>query len=125
MTNTQKMNNSEKSTQNFPNLHVYSSDESESKIIDADENKLYAYSTEESESKSVIVNTCSLDKSKSKSVHISVNMSKVDNENNDSFNTSELKYAKNKKRINNLWLRKIQSIMRRTIFNYSSAVEHY
>ena len=52
-------------------------------------------------------------------------MSKVDNENNDSFNTSELKYAKNKNRINNLWLRKIQSLMRRTIFNYSSAVEHY
>ena len=39
MTNTQRMNNSETITQKIPNSHVYSLDESEWKMINADEIK--------------------------------------------------------------------------------------
>ena len=39
MTNTQKMNHSEMSTQNIHNLNVWYSDESKSKRINADESK--------------------------------------------------------------------------------------
>ena len=54
MTNMQKMNNYDMIMQKIPNLHVCSSDDSESKRINADN----------SESKRVIVNTCSTDERK-------------------------------------------------------------
>ena len=46
MTNTEKTNKSEMSTQNIPNLHVCSLDDSESKRINADKSDWYVYSTE-------------------------------------------------------------------------------
>ena len=51
MTNTQKMNNYEIKTQNTPNLHVCSTDESESERIKADKTKLHICSTDNNESK--------------------------------------------------------------------------
>ena len=83
--NTQKINNSEMSTQKMNSQHVFSSDERKSKNINADESK----------SKMFIVNTCYLDKSSSKSVHISVNMGEVKYQDNESVNTIEAKDAKN------------------------------
>ena len=77
MTNTQKMNIYETNTQNIPNLHVCSSEESELKRINADKTLSHVCSTDKSESRSIIVNACSTDKSKSKRVHISVNTSEV------------------------------------------------
>ena len=50
---------------------------SKSNRINADETLLHICSTYGRKSKSIIVNACSLDKIKSKSVHISVNMRKV------------------------------------------------
>ena len=49
MTNTQNINNSETSTQNNPNYHVYSTDKIKSKSIKAEKIKSYIYSTEKSE----------------------------------------------------------------------------
>ena len=71
MTNKQNMNNSDMSTQEIPNLHVYSLDEGESKSINAEERKLHVYYTDERKQKKVIVNVCYLGKSESKSVHTS------------------------------------------------------
>ena len=58
MTNKQNMNNSDMSTQEIPNLHVYSLDEGESKSINAEERKLYVCNKEKNEPKRVIVNAC-------------------------------------------------------------------
>ena len=77
ITNTQNMNNSEMSTQKTHNLHVCSTYKSKSKSIKTGESELHVYYTEKSKLKRVIVNACSLDKSESKSVRISVNMSKI------------------------------------------------
>ena len=73
-------------TQKILNSHVCSSDDSESKSIIVDE----------SVSKRVIVNAYSLEERRLKSVHISVNTSKVKDTNNESVNESESKDAKNK-----------------------------
>ena len=67
MNNTQKMNNSDKSKQDNPNLHVCSTDKIKSKRIKAGDRN----------SKRVVVNACSSEKSESKSVHITFNTSKV------------------------------------------------
>ena len=81
--NVQKMNNSETSTQNIPNSHVCSLDNSEPKMTNTEKNESHVFSTEKNESKRVIVNACSSDKSESKSVHISVNTSEVKGANNE------------------------------------------
>ena len=72
-----KMNISEMSMENIPNSHFCSLDDSESKSINMEKTLSQVCSTDERESKSVIVNACSLEKSKWKSVHISVNTSEV------------------------------------------------
>ena len=77
MNNTQKMNHSEMSTQNIPNLRVCYMEEIKLKIIKVDKSELCVYSMDKSESKRVIVNACSSEKIESKSVHISVNTSEV------------------------------------------------
>ena len=77
MTNMQNMNNSDTSTQKTTNLHVWSSDEGELKRINANERELHVCSTYKNESKRIIFNTCYLDESEPKSVHISVNTNKV------------------------------------------------
>ena len=71
------MNSYEMSTQNIHNVHVYSSDEIESKRINTEESKFHVYYKDRSESKMIIFNACSLDKIKAKSVHRSVNTSKL------------------------------------------------
>ena len=91
MMNTQNMNISEMSMHKIPNFNVCSSDKSESKITNADKTLSYVCSMDECELKNVTVNACSLDESKSKSVHISVN-------------TSEVEYEMNEKRMNKLRL---------------------
>ena len=73
------------STQNIPNLHVYSSDEIESKRKNADKR----------ESKRVIISTCSLDDRESKDVHISDNTSGLKYAKNGSVSARKVKYAKN------------------------------
>ena len=83
MTNTQNMNNSEMSTQNIPNLRVCSFNKRESKRINEDERKLHICSTDQIESKRVIFNACSSNKSKSKSVHKSINKREVKDVNNE------------------------------------------
>ena len=77
MINTQKMNNSEMSTQNIPNLRVCYLDEIESKGISVDEVLLHVCYMDEIKLKIVIFNACSLDKSESEIVHISGNTIKV------------------------------------------------
>ena len=77
MTNTQNMNISDMNMQNIPNLRVCYLYEIESKSINADETLLHVYSTDESESKSIIKNSCSLDKRESKIVRINANTSEV------------------------------------------------
>ena len=54
--------------------------------------------TDESESKKVIVDACSSDKRKLRIFHISVNMIKVKNANNESVNTIEVKYSNNERK---------------------------
>ena len=63
MTNTQKMNNYEMSTQNIPNSQVYYLEKKESKGINTNKILSRVCSTDESESKRVIINACSSDKS--------------------------------------------------------------
>ena len=82
MTNTQKMNNYEMSTQSIPNLHVCSLDEIKSKIIYEDNREMCVCSIDKNESKRVIFNACSSDESESKIVHIGVNTSEVKDANN-------------------------------------------
>ena len=89
-TNTQKMNNSETSTQKSPSLHVCFMDKSESKIIKAGESKSHICSMDDSESKGGIVNACSSEESESKSVNISVNTSKVTDEMNEKIDEEHL-----------------------------------
>ena len=74
-----------KGMQNIPDQLVCSTDDGESKRINADEKK----------SKRVIANACYSEESESKSVQISVNTSKVKDENNESFNTRKVKYTNN------------------------------
>ena len=86
MTNTQKMNSSEMSTQKMNILHVCSTDKSKSKSIKSFESKSHVCYTYKSEPKRVIFNACIFDKIESKSFHISVNASEVKdsmNETND------------------------------------------
>ena len=54
MTNTQKMNCFETSTQNIPNLHVCSLESSESKRIKANKSLLHVYSTEKKNQKGLL-----------------------------------------------------------------------
>ena len=70
---TKSMNNSEMITQKTSNLHVYSLDDIESKIIKEDKRESNICYTEKIESKGVIVNACYYDESKSKIIHISLN----------------------------------------------------
>ena len=77
MTNTQRMNNYDMSTQKNPNLHVCSTDEIKPKRIKADESESDIHSKDKGESKKFIVNACYLDERKSKSAHISVNKSRI------------------------------------------------
>ena len=63
ISNAQKMNHSEMSTQNIPNEYVYSLYDSGKKSRYADESESHVCSTNEKESKMVIVNPCSSDES--------------------------------------------------------------
>ena len=64
-------------TQYIPISQVFSSDESKSKGIIADEDLLQVCSKDECESESVIVDKSSTQESESKSVHKSINANKV------------------------------------------------
>ena len=66
MTNTQKINNSETSTKNIPNLHVCYLDKGESKSINGDKSEAHGCYTGERESKRVIINACYSEESESK-----------------------------------------------------------
>ena len=77
MTNTQKMNNYEMSTQKITNFQVCSLDESESKGINTDKRLSHVCSMDESESKIFMINVCYSDESESKSVHVNINKSEV------------------------------------------------
>ena len=66
MTNTQKINNYEMSTQKIPSSHVCSMDESKSKSIKYDKRKSHLFSTDDRESKIVNTNLCSSDKTNEK-----------------------------------------------------------
>ena len=76
-TNTHKMNIYENNTQKIPNLRVYSSEESESKMINADKTLLHVCSLDKSPLENFIFNACSIYKIDSKSVHISIIARKV------------------------------------------------
>ena len=58
MTKTQRMNNSDMSKKNIPNLRIYYMGKSESKRIKGNESKSRIHSTDKSESKMFVVNAC-------------------------------------------------------------------
>ena len=59
------------------NLHVWYLYKSESKGINTEESELHVCYMDNNKSKNYIVDACSLEKSESKSVHVSVNVSKL------------------------------------------------
>ena len=63
MTNTQKMNNDEISTQNIPNLHVCYLEKVKSKRINAENSESHDCYMDKNKYKRLIANACSLDKS--------------------------------------------------------------
>ena len=97
-------------TEYIPILHIYSTEDNESKEFLVNEKLLRVYYMDYDESKSINVDKCSTEGSKSKYVHKSV---------------QKEKYAKNKHSTRNLWLRIIQFPRSRAILIYSNLVIIY